>query len=356
MRRTMIVILVMVFVAVGASSAIARPFPITDVRALGMGGSFVAAGEGISAVNYNPALLGEDKTFQVFAPNVIVRIEDHLGLEDLIDTLNASATTSTQATTILNQLAGGGAVDIEAYAGAGVGFEALGIGVGVSYLNLISGTAYPSITDTTFPFDAGSDTLQFAGMQNKQVILTGAKSFGNISVGINMRNMNATIFTDSADLFSDPDIGVGDVSEGSEVSKSAVAFDVGALINLMPTVDVGIVGRDVNSPDLDVTGFKFEPRYRAGIAVKLPLLTFAADFDITEDATIGDSKYKEWAVGAEFDIWAVALRTGMSKNTGIGGAPTLIHFGLGLGFLDIGAAYANGSDYYIAGANLGFGF
>jgi hypothetical protein len=32
------------------------------VRALGMGGAFVAAGEGIGAVQHNPALLGENTT------------------------------------------------------------------------------------------------------------------------------------------------------------------------------------------------------------------------------------------------------------------------------------------------------
>ncbi|MDF1536323.1 MAG: hypothetical protein P1S46_07460, partial [bacterium] len=82
--------------------------------------------------------------------------------------------------------------------------------------------------------------------------------------------------------------------------------------------------------------------------------TVAADLDVTENDESG-TKYQEWALGAEFDIWAIALRAGMSNNSGISGAPTLLHFGLGIGFLDLGFAYAEKGDYYIAGANLGLG-
>ena len=81
----------------------------------------------------------------------------------------------------------------------------------------------------------------------------------------------------------------------------------------------------------------------------------AADFDLTEDDQ-GGSKYQEWAIGAEFDIWAVALRAGISNNSALSGAPTLTHLGLGLGFMDPGFAYAEKGDYYMAGFNLGLSF
>jgi hypothetical protein len=353
----MLVILVMVFIVMGASSAFARPFPITDVRGLGMGGSFVASGKGISAVNYNPALLGQDITFQTFAPNIIARIEDHIGLDEVINDLNDSGITTTSTIALLNRLDQGGAVDIEAYGAVGVGFSALGIGVGITYADMISGTAFPANIDTTTipPVATNTNTIEFSGIEAKQIILTGAVSFGNISVGANIRNIDATIYTESVWIYDDPDLGVGEVTTGTEQSKTAVAYDVGAVINLTPMLDVAVVGRDITKSDLDVVGFEFEPRYRLGVAINLPTLTISADYDLTEDTSVSGTKYREWAIGGEFDVWAIALRTGLSRNTGIDGTPTLIHFGLGFGFLDIGFAYGEEGDYYIAGLNLGFG-
>jgi hypothetical protein len=100
---------------------------------------------------------------------------------------------------------------------------------------------------------------------------------------------------------------------------------------------------------------ELDPRYRIGAALHLPAITVAGDYDISEDDS-GGTNYQEWALGAEFDVWAIALRAGLSNNSGLSGAPTLIHLGVGLGFLDLGAAYAEDGDYYMAGVNLSLGF
>ena len=173
-----------------------------------------------------------------------------------------------------------------------------------------------------------------------------------------MRTINATTYTDSESLFSDPDIGLGDVTDGIESDESVVAWDVGAVMGLTSLMDVGIMARDVGGTDLGVV--EFDPRYRVGAAFYLPTLTIAADYDITEiaiDTNVEDgTPYQEWAIGAEFDVWAIALRAGLSNNSSLDGAPTLVHFGLGLGFMDIGVAYAEEGDYYMAGLNLSLGF
>src|SRR5680860_966991 len=143
MKRISVFSVVVMVVLAFASAAWALPFPITDVRALGMGGAFVAAGEGIGAVQYNPALLAKDSTVGVVLPEAVIRLEDHIGLVDLIDDLNAPSQTSTGALAILTRLKEGGALDVQTSAAAGAGFGLFGISAGVTYSQLIYGTAYP---------------------------------------------------------------------------------------------------------------------------------------------------------------------------------------------------------------------
>ncbi len=361
MKRIVVVPFVIVATMMFISSAAwAISFPITDVRALGMGGSFVAAGEGIGAVNYNPALLAKNTTVS-FVAEAVIRMEDHIGLADLIDDLSNLSLPADipQAAAALDQLRQGGSADINAYGGIGAGFGIFGISGGVTYADLIYGTASPANinTDATVPgsglFDPANNTLESRGIEARQLILSGAKSFGNIIVGINMRNINATTYSDSQSLFSDPDLGLGGATDGMEADESAIAWDVGAVMGLTSIMDLGIVARDVGGTDLGV--IEFDPRYRVGVAFYLPTLTLTADLDLTED-DLGGTPYKEWAVGGELDLWAIALRAGLSKNTGLDESPTLLHFGLGLGFLDFGVAYAEEGDYYMAGLNLSLGF
>ena len=355
-RITVFSIVIMVILAFG-STAWAAPFPITDVRALGMGGAFVAAGEGIGAINYNPALLGKNSTVGLVLPEAVVRVEDHIGLADLIDDLNdpANLASPTIIVGILNRLDEGGATDINIYLGAGAGFGIFGFSGGVTYADLIYGTAFPANIDTTPAgvINPANNTLEFRGLEARQLIFTAAKSFGNIIVGANMRNINATTYSDSESLFSDPDIGPGDVTGTSVSDETVIAWDVGAVMGLTSIMDLGIVARDVGGTDLGL--IEFDPRYRLGVAFHLPAIIIAADYDITEDDIIG-TKYQDWALGGELDIWAIALRAGLSKNSGLDGAPTLLHLGLGLGFLDVGVAFAEEGDYYIAGLNLSLGF
>ena len=198
MKRISVFAVVVMVVLTFVSAAWALPFPITDVRALGMGGAFVAAGEGIGAVQYNPALLGKDATVGVVLPEIVARIEDHIGLEGLIDDLdNALALADTiQIVAILDRLDQGGALDIQASASAGAGFGLFGISAGATYSQLIYGTAFPANIYTTQDaglLDPANNTLELRGVEARQIILSGAKSFGNIIVGANLRNIQATV-------------------------------------------------------------------------------------------------------------------------------------------------------------------
>jgi len=355
MKRMCIGTVVVLMVLGLALSAWALPFPVTDVRALGMGGAFVAAGEGIGAVQYNPALLAKDSTIGVVLPEAVARIEDHIGLADLIDDLNNLGPANTAVIPLLNRLDEGGALDVQANLSVGAGFGLMGISAGVTYSQLIYGTAFPSNISTALADlgNSGFNQLEYGAVEARQIMLTGAKSFGNIIVGGNLRNIDATTYSDSQWLFDDPGTGLGDVTEGNKKDESATAIDLGAVMGVTPLLDVGIMAKDINGPELG--SLELDPRYRVGAALYLPMITVAADYDITKDDT-GGTDYQDWALGAELDIWAIALRGGLSNNSGLSGSPTLIHLGVGLGFLDLGAAYAKDGDYYMAGINLGLGF
>ena len=360
MRRLFLCGILFGFSLFSASGALAQPFPVTDVRALGMGGAFVAAGEGIGAVQYNPALLGRNTTVSVVVPEIAARIDDHIGLADLVDDLNnfdpADPADLADLIPILDKLNKEGSLDIQGSGAAGAGFGIFGISAGVTLSRTIYGMAMPSDISTNLAEvdDSNFNTLQYGAIDAKQLILSGAKSFGDIAVGANLRSIDATLYYDEQWLFDDPGTGIGDITEGDSTDESTTAIDVGFFMSLLPTLDVGIVGRDVNSPSLgDVD---FDPRYRIGAALNLPIVTVAADYDLGENSLEGGTDYKEWAIGGEVDLWAIALRGGLSQNMALSGSPTIIHLGAGLGFLDIGAAYAEGGDYYMAGANLTLGF
>ncbi len=357
MKRIWVFPVAVLMALIFVSAAWALPFPVTDVRALGMGGAFVAVGEGIGAVQYNPALLGKNATVGVVLPEAVARLEDHVGLEDLINDLNDLGPSDTTAVTpILARLRDGGAVDVQASAAIGAGFGLMGISAGVTYSQLIYGTAFPSNIDTDPAVIVGDQTanqLEYEAVEARQLIFTGAKSLGNIIVGANIRNIDAKTYADSVWLFDDPGTDLGDVTDHKVSDESATAIDVGAVMGLTPLLDVGIVGKDINGPEIGA--LELDPRYRVGAALFLPMVTVAADYDVTKDDT-GGTEYQDWAIGAEFDVWAIALRAGLSNNMGLSGEPTIIHLGLGLGFLDIGAAYAEGGDFYMAGANLMLGF
>lgn len=354
MKRLLSAASIFLFLLLTAGGAGAEPFPITDVRALGMGGAFVAAGEGIGAVQHNPALLGKNTTVGMVFPEVIARVEDHMGLIDIIDDLNNLGPEDPDAAAILEKLEGEEGLNVQGNASAGVGFGVLGLSAGISFSRHVYGTALPYSISTTDLTNEANNRLEMAAMDASQIILSGAKSLGSMVFGANLRQIDATMYSQDQWLFDDPDTGILDFSEGAETEESATAIDAGFFVNLLPTVDFGIVARDLNGPELGEV--EFDPRYRAGVAFNLPALTFVADMDVNDSSIEGETEYREWALGAEFDLAFFALRAGMSKNTGLSGAPTLFHAGMGLGPLDIGAAMADGGDYYMAGLNLAIGF
>jgi len=147
--------------------------------------------------------------------------------------------------------------------------------------------------------------------------------------------------------------------------STAFGVDLAALYRV-GDLRIGIVGRNLNRPKFDVKRYTYdfvnnqynsptsdeiteEPQVRAGIAYKpLPILTLAADYDLTENDTTVSNDYKSRniAVGAELDLLKfLKLRAGMYKNLSESDMGNIYTAGLGLNLylfnLDAGVSWAS---------------
>jgi hypothetical protein len=132
-------------------------------------------------------------------------------------------------------------------------------------------------------------------------------------------------------------------------------IDAGLLVQPIPWLSLGLVGRNLNGPEFAMEGpghYRVEPQVRAGLGVApltelgLPVgLVLAADIDVIENDSEALPGYQSQVVGggAELSIGDVfALRAGVSKNLAEPEESLVLHAGLGFRFwlIQIDAAIA----------------
>ncbi len=360
MRKHLVCLLTFAMVLGGVIAAHAYSYPPTDVRAMGMGGAYVAAGSGVASVNFNPALIRQSKKVEIVIPNLNLRFDDHAGLVDAINTFNSTVDPLEQLR-IINEVIAAPGVDATAYAGVGVGFNLLGLGLAVTYADEIN-----------FSTDAKADPLApldpdviYVGLEQRQWVLTAGYDFGGLTLGGNVRFVDGTGLINTLKMSDNPDIDLDTLRDGLEVSSDGTqtAFDLGIVFNLSPVFEIGVVGRNLNEPEFTFTTqtLKLDARYRAGVAINLPVVRFSADYDLNKGETFGGTEYQEWALGTELNLGSVfSLRLGLSENTAISTDPIIYHAGLGLGVpffkIDLAGMYGGDGDFLGAGANLSFKF
>ncbi|TNF50894.1 hypothetical protein EP232_00060 [bacterium] len=360
MRKHLICLLSIALILGGVSMSHAYSYPPTDVRAMGMGGAYVAAGSGVASVNFNPALIRQSKKVEIVLPNLNLRFDDHAGLVDAIDAFNSTTNPLEQAA-ILNQISAAPGVDATAYAGIGVGFNLLGLGLAVTYADEIN---FSTDVDnfTLLPPDAD---VEYRGLEQQQWILTAGYDFGGLTLGGNVRLIDGTGLINTVAISDNPDIDLDTLRDGLEVSPDGTqtAFDLGIVFNLSSVFEIGVVGRNLNEPEFTFSTetLKLDARYRAGLALNFPVVKISADYDLNKAETFGGNEYQEWALGTEIGLGSVfALRLGLSENTAISSDPIIYHAGLGLGVpffrFDLAGMYGGDGDFLGAGANLSFKF
>lgn len=361
MRKHLVCLLTIAMVLGGVIAAHAYSYPPTDVRAMGMGGAYVAAGSGVASVNFNPALIRQSKKVEIVIPNLNLRFDDHSGLVDAINAFNATINPLEQAA-ILSQLAAAPGVDATAYAGVGVGFNLLGLGLAITYADEIN---FSTDVDNFTLLPTPDADVEYRGLEQRQWVLTAGYDFGGLTLGGNVRFIDGTGLINTLKISDDPNIDLDTLRDGLEVSSDGTqtAFDLGIVFNLSSVFEIGVVGRNLNEPEFTFTTetLKLDARYRAGVAINLPVVKFSADYDLNKGETFGGNEYQEWALGTEIGLGSVfALRLGLSENMAISSDPIIYHAGIGLGVpffrVDLAGMYGGGGDFLGAGANLSFKF
>ncbi|NOY86678.1 MAG: hypothetical protein GXP52_05200 [Deltaproteobacteria bacterium] len=381
MKKNIIFLMAALLILGVGSAAHAFPFPYTDVRALGMGGAYVAGGSGISAVNYNPALLAKGGHLELVVPVATVRVDDHIGIQDKLDSIDAllggqdlatwAAGASSADLAAMDNLIisldqpGKNSVDAEVYGGAAVALKAFGLMVGVGYSDLIDASVITAMDTSNISTAAdylnNSSTLEFKGIDARQLVFSAAREFSGFTLGANLRQINGSSYFNTVSAFNNSGNIDLDTLKQSEHDYTATALDVGFLTSLTPLVDVGIVARDLVAPKAEFfDGSTYEPdtRYRAGVSINMALLHVVGDFDLSTTESFSGAKFREMAVGAELALPVLKLRGGFSKNMALDGAPEVLHLGVGFSLLavkiDLGGAFDTDSRNMVAGASLRF--
>ncbi|MFV1956777.1 MAG: conjugal transfer protein TraF [bacterium] len=365
MKKVCILLILVLVPAFSVATAHAFPFPYTDVRGQAMGGAYVAAAKGVGSVNYNPAGLARGRMFEFVAP-FTVRFDDHIDIDDKLTQIenitggqsfaiwasNATISDLDQIVSLIGQLnvPGENSIDLRMYTSGGVSLNAFGLAGAVSYnyeviASMITSMDTTNISTTPGPSFIGTNNseLLFRGIEDRQVVLTGAKEFGTYALGANLRQIQAKTYATSLALFNNTNPDIKDELTKNGKSESATAIDVGLQFELLPTLRGGIVGKNINSPEFTLPGtggvLELESRYRAGIAWDLPMVMVVADLDLTTTSSLSGAEFREMAVGAEINLIGIQLRAGLSQNLALDGANALIHAGFGLGgFLDVAAS------------------
>lgn len=355
MRRTLLVCTLALF----ASDLRAQSFTHFGARAMGMGGAGVAVADDLTAVYWNPAALalGSPREIAIVVGGQGADERDSIGkVRGLVD-LNLAAhgriITPEDISKALDYLEGltqpGSGVNGELDISGMFRYKS----VAVSVLALGTGSAVPIIDLDILSFDPTSGeplptdlpALDFTGVVTKQFVMSYCREVvrDSLWVGGNMKYIRADTYYASR-LIVDPansrfrlrDI-VDEATGPNQRSDSAYGVDAGVLALLVANLRMGIVGRDINSPEFTNVGpwkAELNPQYRMGIAYQVvPALLVAADYDLSKNnERVLHLSEREFALGGEGRLFnrILAIRGGLSKNVEDDTSKWRYSFGLGV--------------------------
>jgi hypothetical protein len=351
-------------------------------RAVGMGGTGVAAAQGPLAAYWNPAALGRPTAnayglqipFGVHAALTGTVIEGAKNLQNLKDAGTAPTNAQIQAALDkLDQPGSGLRVD------AGFGLDSKIGKLGVFFNGFSDIGAVPQVDRV----NAAAANIT-NGTNNSKLIVKGANivelgaAYGHelpfapgLYLGGALKLMNAQVgYTDYFVLRNNNDQGnIASKLKDGAAKSSNVGVDLGALWDLGRTFDgmplkprVGLVGRNLNNPKFDrpasaatagLAGkFAVNPQVRMGAAISpFNWWTLTTDLDLTRNLTpVDNAASRQFGLGSEFNVfnrsWInIPLRIGLMRNTAETSAGNVLTLGAGLNFmhvmLDASAAVSN---------------
>ena len=370
-----------VLATLGFSSAALAQSPFVGARAAGMAGAAVAVSDDGSALWTNPAGFARDPRLdaEILAGGVATNRNE---FTSIVDSLSSIDFARLRAGMDLDRIPGAVA-DLKTLAQPGTGVVASGVagvvfgkgGWALGIGDLAYAGVYPTIdlvhvlpgNDPATAFVNNTSAASFAGLEAREARLSYATSFfaKALLVGATARYIQGRTYFVREDIFavadSDPAALARKAFKENGRDTSNVAFDVGAMVNILGKVRVGLVSTAINEPEFDVAHDPANPSLigapatlrlprtlRAGIAVEpVGLLTVAADYDLrATDTLVPGGQSRQFSFGAELKLPLFAIRAGTFRDSE---APDphwaySAGFGLGLKMLSVNAAIVFSSE------------
>ncbi|MFH7321319.1 conjugal transfer protein TraF [Desulfurivibrio sp. D14AmB] len=187
-----------------------------------------------------------------------------------------------------------------------------------------------------------------------------------LGVGANVKLMRGRVYNNRILVFSDNSDEI--ISETTERYNESTTFGLDlALLARLPKVNLGLIGRNLNSPKFDgfsyvptgssqtvlVPDVKVKPQVTAGVAyIPFTTLTLEANLDLTNnETTLPGYRTRNLSFGLEWDAFRfLALRGGAYKNLAESDIGWVYTAGLGVNLwaarLDLAGAFAAKKEKY----------
>jgi len=366
-------------------TAQAVQFSVLGPRALGMGGASVAAVNDSTAVYWNPAALADFRKVDIRIP-VSAAVRDYADLNnkwsDINNIYSAGLAGDPAAAAQLQQIlldlnkpdsvtnmdASGGLLLSIPIAKSAIALSALGIGYAeiIPVIDTVNLNTAP--TATTDSIANNNSAATGIGIITVEPAISFATSLGDsIFIGANAKMIYASTFIHSAYLRTGDFNTFIDNLNNSETRSNKASVDAGILVKPVKSLNLGVVGRYLNSPSFPVNGIvaektagpqgviaasvsgeiELKPQYRAGVAWKpLDNLTLSADYDLSRNKSLTEiTEDQTLSGGVELTMLneVLSLRAGAYKNTANTNANVVYTAGLGVRIyafrLDLAGAY-----------------
>lgn len=377
MRKIIYLFLIIIILS---NVCFAQEFPIIGARAMGMGGAFVALADDATATYWNPAAIPTRRLIDINilfdakfsqTSDLLSHLQDINDLDltmnpgnaglygDILESIDQSNPFLTGGVDYgifyTNDIFSAGYLETSIItSGVSVDLERLDTSpTNINFvLNNLSELQLRRVKFTEYLFGAGYllwSEDSFIGVTVKYI---------QTKVSFLSRELIDEIETD----YNEIDYAFEDFSDG-EYSDQLISFDAGALFYILPTVRVGVVGKNVLSPSFEISEteeLSLKAQWRAGTAIQLTdSIILTGDIDISKNQYFGtDYYYRQFALGAEVGLFesSVFVRAGLNKNTAISDSPLVLCGGVGVRFdsiiLDASIQYAPEREALIAGAQV----
>jgi hypothetical protein len=206
-------------------------------------------------------------------------------------------------------------------------------------------------TSLAYALENGKTYIDLKGVSLVELPISYAENFdtgyGALSLGASLKYMGVGVYSDKVNI----DTKAEDLADQfSDTSKSSSNFgvDVGLLYQPKEYITLGLVAKNINSPEFDnianEEAIEIAPMIRAGMTLSLwDSIDLAVDYDLTENETAlahDKSQYIGGGINFRPTSW-LSFRAGMMNNVVYDDSPYIYTAGVGFGLkwfqLDIAA-------------------